>query len=91
MTRPNYSLRLQPSLKGAAERAAAADGTSLNQFINVAVAEKLAALDTETYFHERAARGHRGAFIAFLDGAGDAPPASGDDVKAPRTRKRTRR
>lgn len=39
MTKANYSLRLQPSLKAAAERLAEADGTSLNQFINVAVAE----------------------------------------------------
>ena len=44
MRKPNYSLRLQPSLKAAAERLAMGEGTSLNQFINVAVAEKTAAL-----------------------------------------------
>ncbi len=38
MTKANYSLRLQPSLKSAAERIASAEGTSVNQFINVAVA-----------------------------------------------------
>jgi uncharacterized protein (DUF1778 family) len=91
MRRPNFSLRLQPSLKGAAERAAAADGASLNQFINVAVAEKLAALDTATFFRERAARGNREAFLAFLDQAGDAPPEVRDEIIAARRTKRTRK
>lgn len=80
MSKANYSLRLQPSLKAAAERMASADGTSLNQFINVAVAEKLAALDTEEFFRSRAAKGNRGAFRAFLDGAGDEAPGEGDVV-----------
>ena len=78
MSKANYSLRLQPSLKAAAERLAAAEGTSLNQFINVAVAEKLSALETETFFRTRAAGSHRDAFLAFLDGAGDEAPAEGD-------------
>ena len=38
----NYALRLLTSLKAEAEKAAAEEGTTLNQFINVAVAEKLA-------------------------------------------------
>lgn len=78
MTKANYALRLQPSLKQAAERLAAAEGTSLNQFINVAVAEKLSALETEDYFRERAKSGKREAFLEFLDGAGDEPRADGD-------------
>jgi uncharacterized protein (DUF1778 family) len=82
MSKANYALRLQPSLKSAAERLAAADGTSLNQFINVAVAEKLSALETEEYFRARAARGDRAAFLRFLDGAGDEPPRE-DDILSP--------
>lgn len=78
MSKANYSLRLQPSLKAAAERVAASEGTSLNQFINLAVAEKLSALQTEEYFRKRAAAGERGAFLDFLDGAGDEEPCSGD-------------
>jgi hypothetical protein len=66
-------------LKRAAERVASAEGTSLNQFINVAVAEKLSALETEAFFRERAAGGNRKAFLKFLDEAGDAPPAQGDE------------
>ena len=56
MTPSNYALRLQTSLKAEAERLAKAAGTTLNQFINVAVAEKISALRTEDYFRERAAR-----------------------------------
>ena len=78
MSKANYSLRLQPSLKAAAERLAAADGTSLNQFINVAVAEKLSALETEAFFRARAERHRPGAFRAFLEQAGDAPPVETD-------------
>mgnify|MGYP001050952989 CR=1 FL=1 len=80
MSKANYALRLQPSLKTAAERLASAEGTSLNQFINVAVAEKLSALETEAYFRTRAARGDREAFMKFLDGAGDEAPGEGDQL-----------
>jgi hypothetical protein len=80
MSKANYALRLLPSLKAAAERVAEAEGTSLNQFINIAVAEKLSALDTEAFFLERAARGGREAFLAYLDGAGGETPGAGDEA-----------
>lgn len=80
MSKANYALRLQPSLKSAAEKLAAADGTSLNQFINVAVAEKLSALETEALFRDRAAHARREDFLRFLDEAGDEPPRDGDRV-----------
>jgi len=56
---------------------AAAEGVSLNQLINIAVAKKLSALETEDYFSERAKRGNREAFLRFLDEAGDKPPVQG--------------
>ena len=80
MTKANYSLRLQSSLKNAAEKFALAEGTSLNQFINVAVAEKLSALDTESFFKDRAKNASRDDFLAFLDGAQNEPPRDGDRV-----------
>jgi uncharacterized protein (DUF1778 family) len=80
MTKANYSLRLQPSLKTAAEKFALTEGTSLNQFINVAVAEKLSALDTERFFKDRAKNASRADFLAFLDDAGDGVPVEGDRV-----------
>ena len=78
----NYALRLLASLKAEAEKVAAADGTTLNQFINVAVAEKLAALRTARYFEERTSRSRPGAFERLMEKAGDEPPPSGDEVLA---------
>ena len=62
----NYALRLLTSLKAEAEKAAGEEGTTLNQFINVAVAEKLAALRTARYFQERAARADLAVFDQLL-------------------------
>ena len=79
-TTSNYALRLLASLKTEAEKVAAEEGTTLNQFINVAVAEKLAALRTARYFEERAARAKSGAFDRLMQTAGDEPPRPGDEV-----------
>jgi hypothetical protein len=63
MRRSNFALRLQPSLLAEARKVAEAEGVALNQPINVAVAEKLSALRTASYFVERggARRYPRGA------------------------------
>lgn len=80
MRKSNFALRLQPSLIEAARKYAAADGISLNQFINIAVAEKLSALSTHAYFRERAARANIPEALAILDAAGlDNPPLPGDE------------
>ena len=76
----NHALRLLASVKAEAERVAKEEGTTLNQFINVAVAEKLAALRTERYFRERAGRADLTAFDRFLAEAADEPPRDGDEV-----------
>ena len=51
-----------------------------NQFINVAVAEKLAALRTERYFQERAARAKPEDFLTILEKAGTAVVIEGDEL-----------
>ena len=79
MRKSNFALRLQPSLLDEARKLAEAEGVALNQLINVAVAEKLSALRTETYFAERAARADIPKAIALLKRAGDNPPAKGDE------------
>src|SRR5438132_11369924 len=56
MRKSNFALRLQPSLLEEARKLAQAEGVALNQLINVAVAEKLSPLRTESYFAERARR-----------------------------------
>ena len=76
----NYALRLLTSLKAEAEKVAAEEGTTLNQFINVAVAEKLAALRTARYFQERAAHADLAVFDQLLARAGEEPPRPGDEL-----------
>jgi hypothetical protein len=49
-------LRRPVSIKAEAERLAAKEGTSLNQFVATAAAEKLAVLRTARYFAERMGR-----------------------------------
>jgi hypothetical protein len=84
VTKANYALRLQASLKSEAERVARVEGTTLNQFINVAVAEKLSALRTADYFEERGGRADIGKAFELLDRAGDEPPREGDEIPAER-------
>src|SRR6185369_5817932 len=57
MRKSNVALRLQASILEEARRVSETEGVALNQFINVAVAEKLSALRTEEYFRERGERG----------------------------------
>ena len=56
------SVRLPDSLHKMAKDVAETDKVSLNQFIATAVAEKVAALTTETYLEARSRRGSRKAF-----------------------------
>jgi hypothetical protein len=90
MRKSNFALRLQPSLLDEARKLAEADGVALNQFINVAVAEKVSAIRTERYFRERAERGNVAAALAVLDRAGVGnPPTAGDALpRARHTQKR---
>jgi len=54
---------------------------ALNQLINVAVAEKLSALRTESYFAERAARADVPRALDVLRRAGPGmKPVEGDDL-----------
>ena len=78
-TQSNYALRLPLSLKAGAEQVAREDGTTLNQFIVSAVAEKLAAMKTADYFAERAKQGDVNAALKFLNRKGGIAPEN-DDV-----------
>jgi hypothetical protein len=49
MERSNFSLRLLPSLLKAAQRIAERENCSVNQLVNVALAEKVAVLDQERW------------------------------------------
>lgn len=81
MRRSNVALRLQTSLLEEARRVSKTEGVALNQFINVAVAEKLSALRTEEFFRERGERGDVAKAKRLLKRAGRGnPPAPGDEV-----------
>ena len=79
-TSSNYALRLPASLKRAVEEVAREDGTTLNQFIVSAVAEKLAALKTAEYFAKRAARADFAAFDRLMKKRGGEAPGSDDKI-----------
>ena len=51
-----YPLRLPTSLKAAVAEISKADGTSINQFVTTAVAEKVTAMKTAEFFTARATR-----------------------------------
>ncbi len=76
----SYPLRLPTSIKAEAEKLARAEGTSLNQFVATAVAEKVATLRTATYFAERRARADWAAFDRLLARGGGEPPQPGDEL-----------
>jgi hypothetical protein len=64
-----------------ARRTADEEGVALNQLINVAVAEKLSAIRTESFFRERARRANIPEAIEILEriGKGNAP-MKGDEL-----------
>ena len=77
-----FPLRLMPSVRRTAEVFSEKEGVSLNQFINVAVAEKLAHLEHEEWARKRkqptkelAARA-----LILLARAGSKPVEPGDEL-----------
>lgn len=75
-----YPLRLPQSVKAEVERRAKADGVSVNQFVATAVAEKLAAMDTATFFAERRERADFRAFDRLMRRKGGEPPGPDDTI-----------
>lgn len=75
-----YPLRLPRSIRAAVEKVSKQDGTSINQFVNTAVAEKLAAMDAVTFFEERRKRADFKAFDRIMKRKGGQPPGAGDEA-----------
>lgn len=81
MSKGTYPLKLPASIKRAAERLAKEDGVSLNQWISVAVAQKISAVETAAdFFRRRAGTAKAGDLKAILDRAPDVPAMPGDDI-----------
>ena len=75
-----YPLRLPKSLKNAVERLSKEDGTSMNQFVATAVAEKVSALQTAAYFTNRQARADFKAFDKIMKRRGGSKPREDDEM-----------
>ena len=86
-----FPLRLMPSVKRSAEVFSEKEGVSLNQFINVAVAEKLAHLEHEEWVRRRKQPSEELAAraVSLLDKAGNKPVEAGDEL--PKGYRATRR
>jgi hypothetical protein len=79
MSKSTYPLKLPFSTKKAAQRLAKEDGVSLNQWIAVAVAEKIGVVETAADFFRRRAKGATGkGLMKFLRQAPKAVPEAED-------------
>jgi hypothetical protein len=79
MSRTAYPLKLPASVKAAAARLAKADGVSLNQFIALAVAEKVGVVETvEEFLRRRAGKAKPRDLLKFTRKAGRETPTDTD-------------
>lgn len=74
------SVRLPESLHRAAKDLAKKEHVSINQLFTLAIAEKLSALETDTYLSERSKRGDRSRYLKVLNGAPDVEPKDEDKL-----------
>jgi hypothetical protein len=81
MSRATYPLKLPQSIKNAAQRLAKEDGVSLNQWISVAVAQKVGVVETAAEFlKNRAGKADGSGLRKFLENAPDVPAMEGDEL-----------
>lgn len=81
MSKASYPLKLPASVKEAAARLAREDGVSLNQWIAVAIAQKIGVVETASDFLKRRAGKARPAdMLPFLDKAKREAPPTGDEA-----------
>ncbi len=81
MNKASYPLKLPASVKAAAARLAKEDGVSLNQWISVAIAQKIGVVETASDFlRRRAGKARPEDMLPFLDKAKRETPPVGDEV-----------
>jgi len=74
------SLRLPKSLHEQLKELSREEGISINQFVLLAVAEKIAAVSTIEYLEKRARRGSRKNLLAVLGKVPDVEPEEYDKL-----------
>ena len=81
MSKATYPLKLPISIKKAAQRLAKEDGVSLNQWIAVAVAEKVGVAETSAdFFKRRAGKATGGGLMRLLRTAPKDRPEAEDNL-----------
>ena len=85
------SLRIPDSLHRTLKSAAEQDGVSINQFVSLAVAEKLSALQTFNLIAERAAKGSQQNFLKAMSMVPAGDVVEGDEVPTGYKRRTRRR
>lgn len=81
MSKATYPLKLPLSIKKAAQRLAKEDGVSLNQWIAVAVAEKVGVIETAAeFFKKRAGNATGTGLMKFLRNAPRVEPEAEDTL-----------
>ena len=73
-----YPLRLPAGIRAEVEKLAKREGISVNQFIALAVAQKVSALHTQTYLAERRSRADLAEFDRIMRRKGGEPPREDD-------------
>ena len=75
------SVRLPDSIHREVRELAKEDGVSINQFISLALAQKVSSLRTVEYLKHRATRGSADHLISILNSAPDVEPDGYDRMK----------
>jgi len=75
------SVRLPDSIHREVRELAREDGVSINQFISLALAEKVSSLRTVEFLKQRATRGSAVHMLSILDAAPDIEAKEYDKIK----------
>ena len=72
------TIQMPESLARQLRECAASEGVTMDQLLSSAAGEKLSALLTVDHLRQRAAKGKREDYAAFLEGSPNVPPMLGD-------------
>ena len=75
------SITIPDSIYNSVQALASKENMSIDQFVALALGEKMSALMTEDYLLQRAKRGQRDKFLAILDAAPDVEPIEEDKIE----------
>jgi len=80
MSRTTIPLKLPPSVENVARKLAEEDGVSLNQWVSLAVAQKIGSVETAEMFFKRRSQGAEQVdILEMLRNAPDRTPDPGDE------------